>query len=207
MLEKQQWRDGEDRIRAYEHMREAKQKWIEAATTTKESIEAAKRVKCRFSRVSSSHWDFGFRTLSRGKQSWRSWRRSPRPLYLTEVAAASEGLLSTVVAGVAEQIEEAIRVAKVTKSILQEIRAARLRGVGEFISVIKKKVGMGGVHRAVMQEAIDNVFAGNRAGNGSSSGQDRTDVGADHHPHQARQQTQRHALRPDGSRESGAAGR
>ncbi|KAJ7051798.1 hypothetical protein C8F01DRAFT_1262585 [Mycena amicta] len=155
MLEKQQWRDGEDRIRAYKHMREAKEKWIEAATKTKESIEAAKRdaeqgkaklevLSAFASAIHPSHME----TMKNTEMRFE---------YLGEVSDAMQGLLDIVVGGAAEKMAEAISVAKATQAILKELGAARQRAVSQYFRAVYKHAEMGGVHRAVMQEAASVI--------------------------------------------------
>ncbi|KAJ7056050.1 hypothetical protein C8F01DRAFT_1156665 [Mycena amicta] len=81
---------------------------------------------------------------------------------ITHVAPSDsiQGLLDTVVAGTAEKIKDAIELAKTTTAILKELGAAKLRGISPWVEAVKKNAGLGGVHHALMKEALEDVFKG-----------------------------------------------
>nr|GAT53121.1 predicted protein [Mycena chlorophos] len=154
MLDKQQWRDAEDRIRALEYVQEAKKAWIESATKTKESIEAAKRDDEQgesklivLEMIAEAIHPAHIESMKNTRLRWE---------YLEEAIKTSNLLLSAIALG---PMKEAIATARATKSILHELRAVGARNDAQWILKVDGILAAQGAHKLVMREALKSAHA------------------------------------------------
>ncbi|KAF7288430.1 hypothetical protein HMN09_01395700 [Mycena chlorophos] len=157
MLDKQQWRDAEDRIRALEYVQEAKKAWIDSATKTKESIEAAKQDDEQgksklivLETIAEAIHPAHIESMKNTRLRWE---------YLEETIKTSNLLLSAIALRVAEPMKEAIATARATKSILHELRAVGTRNDAQWILKVDGIFAAKGAHKLVMREAFQRVHA------------------------------------------------
>ncbi|KAJ7217582.1 hypothetical protein B0H12DRAFT_332084 [Mycena haematopus] len=160
MLEKQQWRDNEDRLRGYKVMRDARTKWIEAATKTHESIEAAKKEgengKAKLTVLNSAVAALDPSNIEPIKNTKLRFE------YISEVSDSTQGLLDVVVAGLAaknaSKVEEAVKAAQNAQDIILELKFSRARLVNNWVKTVNQGKEAGLAYKGALKAVVEELY-------------------------------------------------
>ncbi|KAJ6566539.1 hypothetical protein B0H19DRAFT_1257752 [Mycena capillaripes] len=160
ILEKQQWRDNEDRLRGFKVMRDARAKWIEAATKTHESIEAAKKEgengKAKLTVLNSLVAALQPSNIEPIKNTKLRFE------YISEVFDSTQGLLDVVAAGqaagIATKVQEALRAAEDLQDVLLELKFSRARLVNNWVRATNQGKEAGYAYKGALKAVVEELY-------------------------------------------------